>query len=490
MIEELVAECPDLSVVEYHFNDDYSNVYSDARVAYYDIVAFPNTHIDGFFQPNWSSYTAYVEAYDERIAVASNYSIDIELEGDGTAFWGSVDVSWLSAVNTHKVLHLVLTESHIPESWYGGEEIHYVARLMMPDQYGTPLISDKDTKGIIDFEFLLEEGWVKDYCELVAFVQDTVTMEVLQANSFLLSDVEIAYFDVALESIDQPGDEHCSEMLVPEITIKNLCNDFLTSFEISYEINGEPYTLSWTGNVFPNSTKVIELPDVQLTLLEENNIVVSLSNPNGENDQNPDNDMLEKSFDQAVQLEANQLVFELQTDGFGEETEWALTNETGEVVEQGGPYASNTYFTLTWDFMSGGCYTFAITDSGENGICCDNGSGYYRIKNMSGDILFEGGEFGVQESHLFGLDLATASWDIETGLGIQVYPNPASERIFISSHELLETVELYSYTGQLVIKSAMRKNFLSLDVLELEAGLYLLRVKTSAEISTRTLIIK
>ena len=168
-------------------------MYSDARVAFYGIQAYPNSHIDGFFQPIWGSYQAYLAAYEERMEIPTNYSVVINMEGDGINFWGNENVGWFNANNDNKVLHLVLTESYIPESWYGGEELNHVARLMIPDQFGTSLSGGKSPDAIFDFEFSLEEGWIKDSCELVAFVQDTVTMEIYQGASLMMADVVMTF---------------------------------------------------------------------------------------------------------------------------------------------------------------------------------------------------------------------------------------------------------------------------------------------------------
>ena len=249
MFEELVIECPDLTIVEYHSLDDYSNIYSDARILFYDIMFYPHSRIDGFFQPDWNIYEAYVEDYETRMATATSLSVSLELEGNGTDFNGSVAVGWLNTNNTNRVLYLVLTESHIPESWYGGEELNYVTRLMVPDENGIPIEGSKNPDAIYDFNFTMDPEWIKDSCELVAFVQDTVTLEVIQANAINMADVEISWFDVAVESINHPGDVHCEEILAPEIQIKNLCLDVLNSCVITYEINGDEHEYIWTGEL-------------------------------------------------------------------------------------------------------------------------------------------------------------------------------------------------------------------------------------------------
>lgn len=491
MIEELVTECPDFAFIEYHAEDDYENVYSSARVTYYDVNVFPKTHIDGSWQTDWNNYDAYVEDYDERMAILTNYDVSLEMEGDGTNFMGTVDVSWFTADNTDKVLHLVLTESHIEESWYGGEELNYVARIMIPDQHGTPLETDSGAEDLFDFEFTLEETWEKDNCELVAFVQDTVTQEVLQANSMLLSDVEIAVFDIELEAILNPGDEHCLEVISPEIKVRNHCSDYLNSFEVLYEINGESYSYSWTGNMWPNVSQVVILPEVPFELLDENSILITLSMPNGEADQNPEDDFLNKDFDKSVLIEADQLVLEILSDDFGDETQWEIINGTGEIILEGGPYDNNTLHTLNLDLPGDDCYTFAISDAGGNGICCDNGEGYYKIKDQDNNIFFEGGDFGAGELVLFELDITIGIADLG-GRGNEeciLYPNPASSLIYFSATKDVVKMTVYNHTGQVVYESNNRFKNKQLNIEGWDAGLYFLRIQTTDRLFTKTFLV-
>ena len=490
MIEELVTDCPNLAVIEYHSLDEYSNVYSEARVEFYNIQIFPNSHIDGIYQPNWSSYAAYVQAYDDRMELSTNYSLVVSLEGDGTNFSGTVNVSSFSANNEHKVLHIVLTESHIEESWYGGEEVNYVARLMVPDQYGTPLLDSKNPETIFDIEFSLEEGWVKDSCELVVFVQDTLTQEIFQANALLLSDVEVTYHDAAIESIEKPGDVHCSDSLSPVVTIRNLCTSVLESLEITYVVNGATYDYSWTGSLQPETMDTVTLPKVFADLGDENIILVSVSQPNGEFDQNPENDALEKTFGKAMTIGTTQLIFELQTDDFGGETTWVLIDGSGVPIDSGGPYENNTFYEYTWDFPGSDCYTFTLTDTGNNGICCQNGNGFYRIRDLAGTVYFEGGEFEGMTEALFDLDAMTGMERLVTNQVASVFPNPASDELVIHAGIPVEDVILYNNQGQAVLKTTANTTKLILDVHRLPAGFYILWIETNQELLIKKVLIR
>ena len=91
------------------------------------------------------------------------------------------------------------------------------------------------------------------------------------------------------------------------------------------------------------------------------------------------------------------------TDNYPGETTWDLTDGEGTIVWSGGPY-ENTGETIAANFCPGeGCFTFSIYDAFGDGICCAFGTGSYSLVTIDGDILVEGGEFGVSEQTVFCL---------------------------------------------------------------------------------------
>ncbi|MEM6801332.1 MAG: NHL repeat-containing protein [Bacteroidota bacterium] len=69
----------------------------------------------------------------------------------------------------------------------------------------------------------------------------------------------------------------------------------------------------------------------------------------------------------------------IQTDSYGYETGWSLSNSSSTVLSGStGSLASDTYHTYTYTGAFDN-FTFNITDSYGDGICCSYGSGYYEI---------------------------------------------------------------------------------------------------------------
>lgn len=70
---------------------------------------------------------------------------------------------------------------------------------------------------------------------------------------------------------------------------------------------------------------------------------------------------------------------------------------------------------------------------------------------------------------------------------VVVYPNPASERIYVSSLQPIERMELYDVLGKKVLSSTRLKQ---LDVQSLKEGLYMLKVYDATSSTVKRIVIK
>ena len=112
----------------------------------------------------------------------------------------------------------------------------------------------------------------------------------------------------------------------------------------------------------------------------------------------------------------NALVFSIDTDCWGGEVSWQLTDQDGNVVaEQAtGTYGNQSNFTENLE-IADGCYTFTISDTYGDGM---NGSsysgctidGYYSITDDQGNIVIElvaaNAAYGDEETQSFALGTA------------------------------------------------------------------------------------
>jgi hypothetical protein len=92
----------------------------------------------------------------------------------------------------------------------------------------------------------------------------------------------------------------------------------------------------------------------------------------------------------------------LKTDEKTAKTSLALTRSDGSAVITGSNEAGNNRAYMSSRCIpANDCYTFAIDDSGGDGICCGYGQGSFEV-NVDGRRVGGSGDFGFQGSLLFG----------------------------------------------------------------------------------------
>ena len=94
-----------------------------------------------------------------------------------------------------------------------------------------------------------------------------------------------------------------------------------------------------------------------------------------------------------------ELNLSLLTDNYGEETSWQINDNLGNPVASGSGYASNTQY-IENICVTEGEYTFTISDSYGDGICCSYGDGSYTLK-IDQTVLASGGSFKLSEIKTF-----------------------------------------------------------------------------------------
>ena len=194
--DDLVAAGCDVAVIEYHNSDAFSNSYSDARNNYYNISGYPTAHFDGILEyvggsATQSMYNNYLPLYNQRIVINSDMTIEIYGENTGLNYDITVVVEQVATTSsTNMTLQFALTESEIPYNWGILTEVNFVERLMVPDASGTPISFTSGDEQEISLSFTIDPTWVTQYCELVAFVQDETTKEILQGTMVELDNLE------------------------------------------------------------------------------------------------------------------------------------------------------------------------------------------------------------------------------------------------------------------------------------------------------------
>lgn len=196
--DDLVDGNYDVAVVENHNGDAYANDYSNARNSYYGITGYPTAFFDGILGYVGGSNTAtmfnnYLPLYNQRINIKSPAEIGIY----GELIDGTYNVNFIIQKTAHTALtdlvaQLCLTQSNIDVTWQGHTGLNFVNRMMFPNQNGSSIDLSAADSFNLPFTFSLNTawgGWDGDF-ELVAFIQNPVTKEIIQGNCVNLVDLQ------------------------------------------------------------------------------------------------------------------------------------------------------------------------------------------------------------------------------------------------------------------------------------------------------------
>jgi len=194
--EDMETNGDSAASIEYHNGDNYVTTESDLRISHYNITGFPTGIADGVLRVEGGNHTtslypSYHQMYLQRKAKSALFTIDLTPTQTGTYDYSvQIDMEQMSAYFPGvKKLYTVVTESNIPESWQGQTELDFVERLMLPDANGTSLDFSSQTTQTQTVTFSLDPSWVKNNCDLVVFLQDAATDEIVQAAKIDMATV-------------------------------------------------------------------------------------------------------------------------------------------------------------------------------------------------------------------------------------------------------------------------------------------------------------
>lgn len=224
-----------------------------------------------------------------------------------------------------------------------------------------------------------------------------------QHSSRIVSYTEEApTYEVKVFSTQKSSVDRTIQIVVKEGHNDNLNEPYTTAEE------GD-FTLSTTNVVIPageyNGSFVVSF-DPELSLTASRYVTLGIVTPEGY-EVNSTTDKIKLSYNRLCF--SNTIVYNLTLDPWGSETTWNITDASGAVVAQGGPY-SDTNVLQPQPAMSftleDGSYTFTINDAYGDGLAgsSNSGPGSFNISKDCGTVLVQGGgNFGTTASHTFSL---------------------------------------------------------------------------------------
>lgn len=511
-IHTLLVNNPDkITSINYHTSwpgydpmYNHNTVDAAARTSYYSVSSVPNSVLEGNYyngHPNGWNINTVNTLY--AIPSPANLSINQYLSANNDTLFVNMLVEATADITTPINAYMVVIEKYIhfntaPGS-NGEKDFYNVMKKILPTKTGIALPSPMYTGdyAIIQSYWVLANVYDISQLSVVGFVQNSTNKEVYQsANLSLQTMTALHNNDVELSSFTNMIDNYCKTAFSPKVAIRNNGNTPLTSLDINYKVNdGEVMTYNWTGNLpFLGKTE-IELPEISYELMDENHLQVYIDQVNQVADEYHKNDTLMHNFSSALQASRNILV-KIRTDNSPEEVTWEIKNNNGEVVFSGGPYAdANTIYNEETTLEADGCYEFFIYDAGGNGLCCTNGTGFYRISSGSVNIAQ-----GTQFENMISAQFDVVSVGVNTlpvVTEFEVYPNPASGQLFIEyTPERNRTVKIniFNQLGQSVYANEILSpsdltQKLQINTGNWTSGIYMIRLDNGSGVRSSKLSI-
>ncbi|MBP6979162.1 MAG: Omp28-related outer membrane protein [Bacteroidales bacterium] len=483
-----------------------------ARNAYYNLNAYPTAKFDGFETlaggegcpyPFYWNYDEYLPIITERISVTSPILLSTEFSPTGVYDYKLVThITKVGSIEGGDLyLRVVLTESHIPESWgvpvclY---ELNHVNRLMVPDATGTAINFSSGDEITITQDFTVDPSWNKENLKLIVFVQNDNSKEVLQT---VQEPFPLFSRDALLMDLEDVTTSNCTGVLQPFFTIANNGAETLSSLMINYQINNDPLvSWEWTGNLPYNGSQTVQLEPIIFSPQGNNSFLLYCSNPNGNDDQYLPNDTLSASFSGGWICSSYKVALTLQTDDNPGQTTYGVYNSLGEMIYSGGPFeAANSMVRDTFELMSTDCYTFVMMDAGCDGL---TGDGYYSLKEAKsgGHMIYfhsVADEFTCKKMTEFQIEWVGVD-DHLVNDPVTIYPNPFSKttqlRMSLRNADQV-AVAVFNTDGKQIFYRDLGvlpagEHFLPLSGEQVSQGLNLVKINIGNQVYTRKLVLE
>jgi hypothetical protein len=477
----------------------------NARVAYYGVRGVPNTVMDGF-GPGGS--LDIVSQANINVAANKVAPFDLDLQVDPTiGFDGltiELGVTANRSVSGNLVAHVVIVEEGVhfnsPPGTNGEKDFHFVMKEMLPTSRGTSLDSDwtagKSTSISFDYNFENFYNWQE--AAVVVFIQNDTNKEVLQAAYWSPSFEPNPGDDVLIQAASTAGnfdaevDVVCGGQANPVIRVMNSGVNPLTSFDVSYNVNGSANSnYTWTGNLGTFEVTEVELPEITFPIQIVGEMNVDVNMPNGNQDNYPDNGKIFTEFLIAPNT-TSKSTFEIKPVIRPADLSFKIYDAAGNVILEDGPLSSRTAQRYDLTLNDNECYRIAV----DNKYPSINGT--YKLLDENGDVLINEIVQGVSifESD-FGTFTSVSTQDFTEVSEWTITPNPAfnntSLNILVADALNLDII-FTDLIGKVVYQQNLRAhegmNKVNMDLSSLERGIYLVSLMSGDKVSTKKLVVR
>src|SRR5690625_3024744 len=333
-------------------------------------------------------------------------------------------------------------------------------------------------------EFTFTYEIPNDYRDIDVVLEDLrVVAYLAEGNQEILTGAEMQ-----LNYLNVPGNDiainkildimpTCLNWVSPKIEIENRGSNTLSTLDITYTVNNsEPQVFTWTGSLEIFEKEVVQLDEITFSQDEENILVVTI-----QDDENNDNNSMSQVIDPAVEggTDCRMQIISL---GNGDTTTWEIINIAGDVVHSGGPYSNESQEVIMLPLVED-CYEIKVYDTSGNGtsiLTLVDGSNtrlFRTTKDFGAEMT---GNFSTKE-HLSVDDFSQES--------ITLYPNPTDGIVHIENAEGFQ-VEVFNILGKVVLNKAHITSQETLNLSNLTAGVYYVKLQNENTTEVKKVVVK
>lgn len=293
--------------------------------------------------------------------------------------------------------------------------------------------------------------------------------------------------DAGISAVGEPASNStvCTTSITPEVTLRNYGNNTITMVDIIYDLDGGgSTTFGWTGSLPAGSSTTVTLSTMAVTP-GTHTFNVRTNNPNATADSDASNDTGSSSFIVgSIDMEV-----EINTDCWGSEVTWTITEQGGtQVFASGGPYSdvsggTNEVHTFC---VPDGCYTFEILDSygdglAGNGVGSCTVDGDYTVTDLTAaNIVAQIGanpDYGNGTTHDFCVGSNSVD-ELNPLQAVGFFPNPTTDQltVFVPFAANGISLTVTDLTGKIVATYTINNGARSIDLSSFASGSYLMHL--------------
>jgi hypothetical protein len=165
----------------------------NARMSFYNILVAPTTRVDGNLNPVSTDSISVKEEINDRIIQLPKFKITVsDSFGIGNYnIWIRLETIDTTGINfSDLVLQTVVIESMVefstPPGSNGETKFYDVMRKMLPSTEGEALIYSASGTQYLNRQVTINQAWNSSKLETIAFIQNKITKEVLQAGGTVM----------------------------------------------------------------------------------------------------------------------------------------------------------------------------------------------------------------------------------------------------------------------------------------------------------------